>query len=412
MKIFKDFSENSRFNELVDVTSRSKDVQGLVLEVNPMWIYLWRLNEKFGSDWLNNRLKEWRRFGNGFFPFPYFYPIENYVLELSRYHLETDSWIPKSLFSLDKLKDFQDQIKQHLDFPETKEFFRLFIARVCLYPNSYQFESQFSTSEEDNFQIIYESRPISYLFNNSQKLHQPIKGGTSIGVSDNDFGTLGGFLIDDSTGRVYGLTCAHVVKDKLKIYHPAKFDFKKNIEIGFVIYKTVLKHLPYNFYESKNLDYANNVDVALIAITENPIDNNIVDLGSVGELFPEDNLVPNTSVEFVGRSSGHKQYLFADGDVKFYDFEFNNTKYRYKDLIQIRQFGKLQNLISTPTMFGDSGAWLCTNSKIGFAWCGVVIGGNSQTGFAISSEKILTTLLAESKLNLKILSYQHHLYRS
>ena len=402
MSILREFrSENQAVNNIIERASQTFFVQGVIIEMNPIWLYLWRLNETYGSDWLEEKFN-FTRYYRRYPDLEYYadFLLEKFVIELADIYLKSDSWIPIKKLTLNEFNQFYEQFANA--FYRLDRQIRPFALRICTNPNYETKPIEFEVSNEiRNFDIIYEARPISYLYNDSQKLHKPVIGGTSISTGDRDFGTLGGILHDTSCQKFYGITCSHVVELASEIFHPAKYDSSKSMKIGEVVHKSVLSPLPVNFYQTKNLSAANEMDVALIEILE-PAVLEILHIGSVASIFPEDLLVPNGQVNFVGRSSGHKQFLYADPDIVFYDLYQGAERFRYKDLMQIRQDGKIANFISTPTLNGDSGAWLCTPYQNGPAWCGMIIGGYGQTAFAISAEKIMTYLNNNTALQLSL----------
>jgi hypothetical protein len=403
MRIFRELLQDQQVQNIVERAYDNSNVQGVLLEVNPLWMYLYRLQDKFSGKWLNDKFEFYHRFYGDFFPFQEHF-FEKFILDLAKVHLDNDFWIPKQAFGKIQFEELNYKVGGFLRHiaQERNTNFKPFVVRVCLYPN-YNNEVFFETSNESIFEIIVEPRPISYLFNNSQNTHRPLIGGISIGVDDNSFGTLGAVFVDKSTNKYYGLTCSHVVKNIDDVYQPAPYDnSSKYSKIGKVIHKSILKPLSVNDYTNRSLKNSNEVDIAVIEIFEN-VDLKILGLGRVTGIFSENNIVPYLNIEFVGRSSGHKPYLFTDAFAVFYDFEHDNEKYRYKDLLQIQQNGKINNFLSTPTSSGDSGACVCMPNQNGFAWGGMVIGGFAQIGYVVTSEKIDKWIKDETNIQLDYL---------
>ncbi len=258
----------------------------------------------------------------------------------------------------------------------------------------------------EDLRIIYEARGISHLYNAAQKLHNPVIGGTSIGVGNDDYGTLGGILVDNNTGKFYGITCAHVARKEGEIImHPAVYDdAAHSVKIGIVTKSSDLETCDGIFLKTTDLSMANEMDLALIELERTPDARRLLHIGEVNDYVQDYYLVPHLAASFSGRSSDHKQFLSIDGQILYYDLKEGNNTYRYKNLTQFNMDGKWSNLLSEPAKSGDSGAWLCTPNGDSNAWCGMVIGGYNQTGYAYSAEKILKWVSAHTSLNLKIFS--------
>jgi hypothetical protein len=410
MRIFKEFRQyyesrdDQSINRIIEAASQNIAVQGVLFEMNSAWLNLWRLNTEYGHRWLTDRLRFWWEFQK-YYPFPFPSPVywESYVLDLSRLYLESESWYTNENLGWDQFNSFRKELLSLSDGPRNYPTFPPpFTLLICLRPSSEPFNLNVDYRQDDNFNVASEVRPISYLWNAAQKLHRPIVGGTSIGTGDTDFGTLGGILTNPETGKNYGITCSHVVKDKSEVFHPAKCDDKKAIHLGTVIHRSSLKALPMQYYQTKNLSSANEVDVAVIELAE-PADGTILEIGSVYDIFPDDRMVPNIGVVFRGRSSVHKMGLYLDAEVLFYDLEESSIKYRFKNLVQVRLDGKMTNFFGTPTKDGDSGAWVFTAGTAGPSWCGMVIGGFGDRGFVISAEKVVNWIKNEAKLDLELM---------
>jgi hypothetical protein len=396
MKIFDDARKYyPLIDEVISNSAGNPDVQGVVLETNTMWIQIFRLDEMFGRNWFTSKIHDLRP------PFWYEFPfVELLVNGLAQIHLKNDFWIPSRILSLQDLIDLRKDIMSY--WPTPKEYIPNIIrVRICLYPNSERKTeyNHYNSEQLGGIDIVYETRPISYLYSNPDKMYRPLLGGISIGTNANGSGTLGGILTDKKTNKNYGVTCSHVVGGNNEVFQPAEEDSKERKQIGTVIGKSKLVPLPKDDYYNKNLQSANEMDLALIELSEKAI-LKVLDIGAVSKVYQQYNMVPHINVSLTGKSSGYKPFLYTDSDVIFYDFKHGGETYRFLELMQIRIDGKWANFFSTPTTGGDSGAWVCTPDTNGVAWCGMIIGGYLQTGFAIASEKILDWIKNEIKLEL------------
>jgi hypothetical protein len=134
----------------------------------------------------------------------------------------------------------------------------------------------------------------------------------------------------------------------------------------------------------------NDVDVALVAVDPSVASSaDVLDIGTISSITPRANLSPGQTVEFTGRTSGHKTVKVGGLAVVFRLYG-NGQFYCFRNLFEVRARSIWQLARSRPVRPGDSGAWVCNATSGGFGWCGMVIGGDRISGYAVFSQNIET----------------------
>jgi hypothetical protein len=133
----------------------------------------------------------------------------------------------------------------------------------------------------------------------------------------------------------------------------------------------------------------NEVDAALIKIDKSvPSEFEVMDIGPLTGTTRRADLTPGQTVEIAGKSSGNRK-LAIGGLAVTYRFRSHNGDYFcFKNLFELRWPSYWHLLSGSPVQSGDSGAWVCNPSASGFAWCGMVVGGDRVLGYAQFSESI------------------------
>jgi len=245
--------------------------------------------------------------------------------------------------------------------------------------------------ETSSVHVVYEVRPTAELFAGPKATHRPLVGGVSIGISATDYGTLGGLLRETNTGRIFGLTCAHVAKEYSAVVQPAFRDGGKLPIIGTVRYANHLQPFPLGVPATAPYQVGNsNLDVALIEIAPNiASDLHVLHLGKIAGTLQAGYLTQAMATEWTGRSCGHRTSLQIGGRVKYYNLpNADGVTYCYENLFELREPSIWRNILNSPVRAGDSGAWVCTPTAIGLAWCGMIVGGDRYIAFAQEAESI------------------------
>lgn len=271
------------------------------------------------------------------------------------------------------------------------------IVKILLKPGSEHIDFK----EDGKLNIVQEYRAIPVL--NSVLPTRPLIGGVSIGTSNLASGTLGGILKDTESNSYFGITCGHVIETvETPVDQPALIDGGATAYIGKSIY---LKQ-PENPSTSLCTPYDphsvfNDMDLSLIKIEEViPTNLEVHNTGKVDDYTRSSRLLRNTFVEYNGRTSGHRTLVLGGIGVTNNVLDNNGNMYCFEHLIELKDTSVANLSVKPPTMPGDSGAWVMLQGDKGTEWCGMVIGGDRQTGYCIMSDKIMTHLSANGYPNL------------
>jgi hypothetical protein len=378
---------NVELYDIIDSASKNDFVQGVILDLDSNWLDAWHYKNRYGEERLENIDAEM---------------IKKEMSEEPTIDIQSKNI---SMNDLEWEPPFWAKYKKTIGLPQLKY---PIIIKICLYPYDDKYEQMIPAFRSSNFQIIYEERPIAYLYTNPKKLHIPIIGGVSIGVTASDFATLGGILIDDN-GKCFGSTCQHVFQNEIKrtgrhnieASHTAAKDGNPKF-IGEYTYGTEIYCKDPNDHCSPfSASHHNELDAALIEISQVKTDLSILGIGDIFGITPMPNIYPKQPIEFTGRSSGYSKRLVG-GLAVIYEFSHFNEKFCYKNLFEIRFPIHNPIRLNPPVKPGDSGAWVCNYSKSGKSWCGVVIGGDTVQGYATFSETMKDWWEMEEGLNLKV----------
>jgi hypothetical protein len=397
MDYFLSFADRDNVRNVISTAMENESVQGVVLEIDPVWLNMWRLRESFGQDRANRLIERYfesRIFGP-LFPFSEFNQLNRYWIPNRPLREYDFNWTP-SIWDV-----YQREFWNLRSAEESSKI----IIKICLYPsNSFQ-ERAIPTFQETNLKIIYETRPPAIFYNtNPRKSFRPILGGVSIGAGQKALGTLGGIL-RSSSGNFYGLTCTHVINKNDSAQQPAWSDDSQTTDIGNCTHSNVLISCnskdPCSIWAEEVA--VNEVDSALIRLNENTSSKlEILQIGKLTGITPRANLTQGQAIELVGRTSGHKRLEIGGISVAYRITDSDKKHYCFHNLIELKDPSHWSNVISSPVQPGDSGAWICTPSSQGFEWCGMVIGGDRYVGFAVSSEAIEDWWKNEEQLDLSV----------
>lgn len=356
-------------------------VHGIIVDLNPLWIQAYARHLKFPND----------RIGYRFLEYLYRYDYEEYNSLFNDLNSRSPDYF-------DTIVPFD--IKWYPEYWSNLCNYNNLRVRVQLRPGSRTIET---AQKEQRMQVIQEHSAVPQFSSvKSKKNYRPIHGGISIGQNNLDPGTLGGILKDKKTGKKYGLSCAHVISSADPVEQPSRVDSSKYGTIGNCVYKFAPKS---NFGQlcnpfSSNL---NKMDIALIEIDSAIVSQgSILNIGSIKNFMPAADLHQNLKIEYNGRSSGHQ--TLATGGISYsQEIEDSSTgeMYCFTNLIELKRPSLLQLLFKKPVKSGDSGSWIVASGKSGLEWCGMIIGTNNQSGYAIRSEDILKHL-AENEYDLEI----------
>lgn len=364
--------------EVAETALQSPILQGVVLDIDQYWLRTWHIHTRspaqldawersFGPWWMLNPYEGWEGLD----------PTTTYTLfpqPLSRSDLK---WRPRSWEHYSELFGFKP------DQPP-------FVIKLYLRPAESSNEGPPPSFSGYPIRVIVETRPVAELYSNSRTYVRPIVGGISIGEGTSPAGTLGGVVHDESGSR-FGVTCAHVIKAaSLSVDQPARIDgTRKQSAIG--ISSNVSTLIP-------NADKVcnpwasgvtlNEVDLALVKLIDGVYSKpEVLDVGLIRSITPRAHVSPGQTVEMTGRSSGHKLLKLGGLAVTFRLYG-GGRFYCFRNLFELRATSMWQLVRSSPVNSGDSGAWICNATASGFGWCGMVIGGDRVSGYAVFGETL------------------------
>jgi hypothetical protein len=366
---------------VVTAATESPSVQGVVLEPDPYWLSSWNAFALSDKRTPRNLTELWHYFArqglwppfsteDALFGRPAHYNVPLRPIELP----DVEKWRP-------------DDWGLYLDVLGLKRTALPIILKICLRPSEDGARPELPRFENPPFRIVYEVRPRALLYSNPKKQWRPLVGGISVGTGSTVYGTLGGILEAPSKQR-YGMTCSHVFTTGQQVDQPAQHDsVKKAVNIGSRAQGTSLVPSPSSAL-CNPLTATNLVDVALIDLGNGiSSDLEVLDIGKLsGSPAKIASMSVGQTVETTGRTSGHR-LLEIGGMAVTYQFEASTggPKYCFKNLFEIR-WPRLKR--KPPVQSGDSGSWVCLPSSNGFAWCGMVIGGDRVNGYAAFAEYV------------------------
>ena len=374
MRCLTEFLNNDYVQKIITACRESRAVQGILVEIHPLWMQAWRLGERFNpiepSKGLQDALKE------GIYGLDYF----NYLFEINR----PTPWLPFRAITAEDLKWRPDNWS-NWDVAHTYSVWPV-VMRICLYPPDKHDRGPAPAFRGEGFRIAYEVRPVARLYASPKDQHRPLLGGVSVGVNSTDAGTMGGIL-SNAQGKYYGLTCAHVTGSVTKVEQPAQIDRK-----GSVIGDVVQAHLPAPFpsharaVPAVQQQHAAKVDAALIEIyVGGPSPRlEVLKMGKVTDLVALDDIAQGEELQLTGRTSDW-QKVEKSLVSPFYNIKNKITgdEYCYEKALIFREPSG-----ANAAQPGDSGAWICKEVGTDYHWAGMVVGGDMQLGFAIGAHEL------------------------
>jgi len=358
----------------------NKNVHGIIVDVHPLWLLAWNIHLNDPSDTL---LK------SGYFE-------DYYYHYLHRGLMHPDLFDSYSFFGANQFQPIINTVSP-IDIFWRPKFWNNtglksnILIKILLRPETEPIKIEY----QGPLNIIQEHRSVPILSSNARSLFRPIKGGVSIGNSSNESGTLGGILTDQKTNKKYGLTCGHVVNSNNAIVdQPSQIDSNLSTRIGVSVFTKAPKFTgdcPCNKYDSDSV--YNDMDISLIEIDDTiNTKNEILNIGKVSGYTPANKLQRNLLVEFNGRSSGNKSLILGGIGVVNEITDAEGKAACFEHLIELKDPSLYHLAVSKPVLPGDSGAWVIAQGNSGNSWCGMIVGQDRQTGYAIMSEKILGCL--------------------
>jgi len=374
-----ELAQREDIRRVVDVATKTPQVQGVVLEPDPYWLRSWNVASLLGrrgyEQWIDFRHHYFRR------GIPVSFWREETIYGPSGYNIPLR---PLGLSDLQKWRP--PDWKFYLDVIGANESELPVVLKICLLPSAETETRELERFENLRFRVAYEVRPSAFLYSNPRKHHRPLIGGVSLGSGPIAYGTLGGILEDAATRR-YAMTCSHVFSSGQTVDQPAQHDDSKTAgRIGIRAQGTSLSASASGSLCNPTTA-VNEVDAALIDLGKAiSSDFEVLDIGKLSGIAKIATMSVGQTVETTGRTSGHR-LLEIGGMAVTYQFQASpgGPKYCFKNLFEVRWPYSSKK---PPVQAGDSGSWVCMPDSSGLVWCGMVIGGDRMIGYAAFTEKI------------------------
>ena len=382
MDYLQEIANELGLSRLIPYLYRERNVQGAILSLDEVWLYAWQLKE-------SGRLEEWERvFRFGMFPGIF---VESFELASA---LLDPFWIPFGKPDLKWVPPYWDELCNFTGRIPARPPIRL---TVCMLPPGEGEHVRPLELPQTALPVRFEVRPLARLSSRRRSQVRPVVGGLSIGNGPKNHGTLGG-VVEDQTGQRYASTCAHVLSDGSIAEQPALWDDPRATPIGQTI-AIPLQPCPddqtYDPYG--NVPHIASVDTALVKFDASiPSELRVLSSGSLCGVAQKKTMTPGQSVVFEGRTSG-KRRAEIGGLALFYRLETNGITYCFRDLFEVRWRNLARSLLGSVVQPGDSGAWVCAETRKGLGWCGQIIGEDRRVGYATFAENTINAWKIEGK---------------
>ena len=343
-------------NGFVEAASRNTVTQGIVLDINPIWLAGYRMMRAglrasaLDTPWT-------------FWPNPFIDDViraESFAGDYIDFR-----WIDKTdlVENLTRylFKNFHKKLQS-----STLPFFVKVIAKPVNSNFAEQRQALVDLATSQNFVALVETRPLGVLAGSP---------GDKC-IANNVPGTIGGFLRDGSTGNIYASTCGHVVSVGTSV-----------CVSGNPIGTCSHSHAPTQLLQgqpcNKYCPSTNKLDLALIMV-DHPAATNVV-TGVASQI------ASRQSITLRGGMSGIQKYEVG-GTVLTYSP--GNSNVCFENLFEVRPPStggvispRVRNFYSTVPTQGDSGGWIETVSPA--EWCGVLVAADSLMGYALEADDVL-----------------------
>ncbi len=362
-------------------------VQGLVLDLDPFWLASWALTQYHGRIVAERLLYPYL---HSFLP--HAGPLvrlgpPNAVLSL----LPRFVIYPRPIHAND-LTFFKPPLWQEYqkscNFPSNSEMSPVIIRVFLRPPNANEQTPPIESLQTSRYRVVLEVRRQATLSSNPRRKVSPIVGGVSVGKTGcREYGTLS-IVVADDTGKRYGITCSHVADQHgVGVVQPSLQDSRRAVVFGRRIDGNSLQPCQENSHCNPwaSITNINLEDIALIEIdnAKSTVQSEVLDVGRLNGVVSRSLMSTGQSVDVMGRTSKHN-VLNLGGVAAWFRLSHRGSFYCFKHLFQVQSPYGIAGTIKS----GDSGAPVCTPSGPGTGWCGMIVGDDGVSGFAMYSETI------------------------
>jgi len=366
---------NEGFQNVLRNAAEYRTVQGVALDVDPYWIYSWRLAQQFGDGNLSKIL--YRKFS---------WTSDAYLRR--RLVKERLGVFPRSISNKEILEWRPPGWAERAEALSISKEALPIVVKVSVRPTQSP-DEQTPTVESlrrgaGDLRVVVQTEPQSVLCANPRGKHLPVVGGVSIGVASNDYATLG-VILEDSQSHRFALTCAHVAARNDDILQPSQRDSKKASVIGKSVLASTLSSCSISdSCNDRSGVTTNELDLSLIQIDPSISSlQEVLDIGKLNGVVQMASLSSGQTVEVMGRSCKHRTLQLGDLHV-FRMHEHNGRYYCYKNMVRVESPYGTTNIIKG----GDSGAPVAIPNGSGKGFCGMIVAANAFGGFAMFAESV------------------------
>ncbi|QDT28406.1 hypothetical protein Enr10x_37480 [Gimesia panareensis] len=261
------------------------------------------------------------------------------------------------------------------------------IIRLILRDPNMNFKQLDLGNQFQNFPLVYQYRPRCDAY-----ASQLLRSGECIGQENPDTaGTLGGFL-EDSSGKQFLISCAHVVQgDETRVYRPGPADSSLGEQVAIVRYSRHPEPTPQDKNcNSRSMSSGSNVDLACAEIDDGYVSAVHPRTGPITDINDIADIIQGMPVSFIGKTTGYQDAQVGAVCI-WYEIEFNNVPHCFSDIFEITH-PKPYYLNTNLARPGDSGAWVVSNENLCTSWNGVLIGGDGAQAYACYAENVMHEL--------------------
>lgn len=389
------FDESNRFREFVSTAAANPIVTGFTLDVNPLWSFLYDLENGLidGRPW--NWDAFWENAGRWRTGWWHAYDFGPLVPFVRRRNVAFQGFRRRDLHA--KVRAW-DEALGRLGIPVLLSPLVLTVVhRPVRAP-----EKEKSEAPDDQTQL---QRLVGLLSQSAEAIRieeRPLArfaGATRIAGRGSRTGTMGGILKDNS-GHCFGITCDHVAGAGDVIKDPAGGQIGKCVgSTSRVLLTKPTACDPVNLRTPSPFP-GNGPDV-------NVLDCSIVDLSkqvTAIHIAGVATLSPGQDVVLDGASTNQTRHKLGSLCIS-YTFREGSSDFCFRDSIELLPQpwgpfgGPIGSLLATVPTQGDSGGWVLTNDQP-TQWAGMFYGEDGSRGFVIRAKWVFDW--AEKELGTKL----------
>lgn len=346
--------------QFIDRALEYKLVQGVVLDINPIWFAAYRIRQA-GIELRFNDI---------------------YEDSLATSFLET-LMTPGPTF--DQYVDLEWN-SEAVEYWHYRIFDRSFghnspfIVKAVMFPISGPLDAEtryalVRLAQQSPFPTIVETRSPAELV---------VSPGDRCDPQSGRHGTIGGFLTDKLTGSVYAATCGHVVT--------AGRVFVNGYPIGQCTHARGPVTLAVGDFCNRACANMTRLDLALIDIRKSIFTNTVSSIAAA--------ITPTEAITVTGGVTGTSSYEVGGACMVY---KIGGAC--WENLFEIRSPSgtgivspRVTALLATVPKPGDSGAWV--KRAIAPDWCGVLVASDHSTAYALEAETVITEANSEFSMDL------------